>query len=140
MTYSDVMNCTFEPKTGSLNPRHKAKGDEEIPNQDTYAKQHEGNFLKSHPEVYKSGQLKLAKLQVKRGEFATAMGTLQNAFNIWSLRRNFGMEKYAKAFIAMGLKKKLNANKLKGINKSVSFAGDKKEEEKKIDDDAPPVL
>lgn len=47
------------------------------------------NCSKMHPEVYKSGKLKAARLLYKQGLFTEALTTLGQGFNIDSLRRRW---------------------------------------------------
>lgn len=55
----------------------------------TYVEKHGPNLQKSHPEVYKAGKLKKAKHLLKDGDYAKALTTLGEGFNILSLRRKF---------------------------------------------------
>lgn len=52
----------------------------------SFVNKHGTNFTKSHPEVFKLGKLKKAKLQAKEGEYEKAMNTLAEGFNINSLK------------------------------------------------------
>lgn len=47
------------------------------------------NFDKSHPEVYKAGKLKKAKMEAKSGNYEKALIILGEGFNIDSLNRRF---------------------------------------------------
>lgn len=51
----------------------------------SFVNKHGTNFTKSHPEVFKLGKLKKAKLLAKEGEYEKAMSTLAEGFNIKSL-------------------------------------------------------
>lgn len=47
------------------------------------------NFERSHPEVYKAGVLKRARLKYTQGKYEESMNTLAEGFNIASIRRYF---------------------------------------------------
>jgi len=55
----------------------------------TYFNKHGDNFTKTHPEVFKSGKLKKAKLEAKEGKYEKALGTLGEGFNLTSLQARF---------------------------------------------------
>lgn len=64
MMQSEIENCTFEPNSGSLDPRnynHPAYKDGEA-NPGQYFEKMGDNFCKSNPDLYKSGKLKKAKI------------------------------------------------------------------------------
>lgn len=73
MVSSDSQNCTFEPEAGSLNknieqviranPNLNRDGFFEEPEADAFFTKLGKNFEKSHPEVYKAGVVKRAKLK-----------------------------------------------------------------------------
>ena len=58
-------------------------------NHTTYFEKHGENFIKTHPEVFKAGKLKKAKLFAKDGEYEKALTTLSEGFNIVSLQRRY---------------------------------------------------
>ena len=99
MTETEQINCTFEPATASLKPQ-SAKNVEiaKIINTESdhrsYVEKHGSNFTKTHPEVFKAGKLKKAKLFVKDGDFEKAMSTLGEGFNLDSLQRRYNNVKY----------------------------------------------
>lgn len=62
------------------------------------------NFEKSHPEVYKAGVVKRAKLKCMQGKFEEAMNALCEGFNIESLKKRFDPH-YMKRFFAESLLK-----------------------------------
>jgi hypothetical protein len=51
----------------------------------SYFKKHGDNFTKTHPEVFKSGKLKKARLEAKEGLYEKALSTLGEGFNLTSL-------------------------------------------------------
>jgi len=73
MTNSDIQNCTFEPEAGSMsknlelalraNPNLRKEGFLDEPDPEAYFTKLGKNFESSHPEVYKAGILKRAKLK-----------------------------------------------------------------------------
>jgi hypothetical protein len=75
MCRSDIENCTFEPAAGSMsknieqtlrtNPNLRREGFTDEPDPEAYFKKLGKNFESSHPEVYKAGVLKRAKLKYK---------------------------------------------------------------------------
>ena len=70
---SEMANCTFEPEAGSLskhieftmqaNPNLRKEGYTDEPDPEAYFNKLGKNFETSHPEVYKSGVAKRAKLK-----------------------------------------------------------------------------
>ena len=67
-------------------------------NQNTYNEKLGVNFEKSHPEVFKSGKLKKAKLFSREGKFELALNTLAEGFNIESLNKFYNV-KYQKQLL-----------------------------------------
>lgn len=71
MTAADQKNCTFEPYAASLKPKIIYNGipvlgidkitDAEV-DHNTYSEKMGADFVKAHPEVFKSGKLKKARL------------------------------------------------------------------------------
>lgn len=55
----------------------------------SYIKKLGTNFDKSHPEVYKAGKLKKARMEAKSGNYEKALIILGEGFNIDSLNRRF---------------------------------------------------
>lgn len=94
MTQSEQDNCKFEPSTASLKPQilknpEIAKIINAESDHTTYFKKHGDNFTKTHPEVFKSGKLKKAKLEAKDGLYEKALSTLGEGFNLTSLQARF---------------------------------------------------
>jgi len=94
MTQSEQDNCKFEPATASLKPQMLKNPEiQKIVNAEsdhtTYFKKHGDNFTKTHPEVFKSGKLKKAKLEAKDGLYEKALSTLSEGFNLTSLQARF---------------------------------------------------
>lgn len=95
MSNDDQINCRFEPKTGSLNPKFWNNGP--IPQkllstaetETEFCEKHGDNLKKTHPEVYKKGVLKKAQSLFKQGDFSKSMNTLMKAFKVKSLRQHF---------------------------------------------------
>lgn len=100
MTYSDMVNCKFEPNVGSLNPSTKfqtaaGKKPDEDEGPFTEKKFNEKfgeNLTKRHPQIYKQGVLKKALLVYNQGDFEKALTTLGKAFNINSLKSHFDIK------------------------------------------------
>jgi hypothetical protein len=96
---TELKNCTFEPEAGTMSKNMtdtlKANpnlGNSEVikdPEPDAFFLKLGKNFEKSHPEVYKAGVLKRAKLKYLQGKYEEAMNTLSEGFNINSIRRYF---------------------------------------------------
>jgi hypothetical protein len=73
MLGSEIDNCTFEPEAGSMsknlgaalqaNPNLRREGFLEEPDPEAYFTKLGKNFESSHPEVYKAGVLKRARLK-----------------------------------------------------------------------------
>lgn len=112
MTNSEQMNCTFEPLTGSLNPNRALarkvldaqKYDEMIKESsvDQFIDKLGTNLEKLHPEVFKLGILKKANLLTSKGDFATAISTIEAGFNCVSLKR-----RWRKGYNAIYMKKQM---------------------------------
>lgn len=72
MLNSEIEHCTFEPEAGSMNknmdmvmranPNLQKEGFLDEPDPEAYFTKLGKNFETSHPEVYKAGVLKRAKL------------------------------------------------------------------------------
>ena len=109
MLNSEVENCVFEPEAGSMsrtialalkanqNLRKDGLLDEADPEE--FVKKLGQNFEKSHPEVYKLGVLKRAKLMAKEGKFEDALKRLYEGFNVESIKKRYD-PKYMQRFIA----------------------------------------
>lgn len=67
------------------------------------------NCSKMHPEVYKQGKLKAARLLYKQGLFTEALTTLGQGFNIESLQRRWD----GKFLVQQALKNAMKAAKTK---------------------------
>jgi hypothetical protein len=101
MLRTEQENCTFEPEAGSLNPHLelalkvmpnlKKEGYTDEPDPEKYFKNLGTNFAKSHPEVYKSGVLKRARLKFMNGKYEEAMNTLFTGFNVESLKKKMDL-------------------------------------------------
>jgi hypothetical protein len=81
MTYDEMINCRFEPNTGSLNPHYKpvgnaAKEDSGPFTEEKFKKSLGKNLLQRHPDVYKTGVYKRAKLLYDKGAFDEALAML----------------------------------------------------------------
>lgn len=90
MTKEEQINCKFEPATASLKPQMTknveiAKIINAESDHTTYFEKHGLNFIKTHPEVFKAGKLKKARLLAKDGEYEKALTALSEGFNIVSL-------------------------------------------------------
>jgi hypothetical protein len=115
MLRSEIDNCTFEPEAGSMsknidltlrtNPNLAREGFTDDPDPEIYFKKLGKNFESSHPEVYKAGVLKRAKLKNSQGKYEEAMNTLCEGFNIDSIKKRFDPQ-YMKRFMAEALLKK----------------------------------
>ena len=114
MLRSEQINCTFEPEAGSLsktiqaalkaNPNLQREGYTDEPDPEAYFKKLGKNFESSHPEVYKMGILKRAKLMYMEGKFEDSMNALYQGFNIESIKKRFD-PKYMQRFFAEALLK-----------------------------------
>ena len=99
MCRSEIDNCTFEPEAGSMSkniedtmravPNLRKEGIENEPDPEAYFKKLGKNFETSHPEVYKAGVLKRAKLEYKMGKFDKSMNSLYEGFNIESIKKRY---------------------------------------------------
>lgn len=117
MTNSEIANCTFEPEAGSLsknieqvlqaNPNLRKEGYTNEPDPEAYFSKLGKNFESSHPEVYKLGVLKRAKLKYSQGKYEEAMNILCDGFNIDSIKKRFDPN-FMKRFMAEALLKKKN--------------------------------
>ena len=117
MTNSDIQNCTFEPEAGSMsknlelalraNPNLRKEGFLDEPDPEAYFTKLGKNFESSHPEVYKAGILKRAKLKYSQGKYEEAMNQLCDGFNIDSIKKRYDPN-YMKRFMAELLLKKKN--------------------------------
>ena len=101
MTEAEQENCKFEPATASLKPQLIRNPEiEKIINAEsdhtTYFNKHGENFTKTHPEVFKSGKLKKAKLLAKEGSYDKALSTLGEGFNLTSLQAKFDPSYFTK--------------------------------------------
>lgn len=116
MTRSELINCTFEPATGSLIDQSLAGIEvrrmfeaEVTPN--SFTEKLGSNLGKLHPDVLKKGKLKQAQQFFKQGEFAKAKSTLSDAFNIHSLRSRFD-PKYQKQQLVKNMMTKMKADRV----------------------------
>lgn len=120
--------------TLNVNFNLRNNGYDNEPEPEAYFSKLGKNFETSHPEVYKAGVLKRAKLKYMQGKYEEAMNTLCEGFNIESIRRRFD-PKYMKRFAAEALLRARNERQAKEREeeekKSVSFLG------RKIQKDAP---
>lgn len=115
MTNSELQNCTFEPEAGSMskhleaalqaNPNLRKEGFTDEPDPEAYFQKLGKNFETSHPEVYKLGILKRAKLKYMQGKYEDAMNILCDGFNIESIKKRYDPN-YMKRFMAEVLLKK----------------------------------
>jgi len=114
MTQADQRNCTFEPYTASLKPAihyngNKVLGIDKIMNEEvthnSYKDKLGENFKSGHPEVFKAGKLKKARLYQRQGNFEKATNTLAEGFNIDSLQRRFN-PKYIKQLMVKAMMEK----------------------------------
>jgi hypothetical protein len=71
MTNSEIENCTFEPSAGGLSKYEGIKGalSQETTDHQIYVDSMGLNFQKRHPEVFKLGVLKKAKLKLREGKY-----------------------------------------------------------------------
>jgi hypothetical protein len=114
MLNSEKENCVFEPEAGSMsrtidlalkaNPNLKKDGLLDEPDPEEFVKKLGNNFEKSHPEVYKLGVLKRAKLMAKEGKFDDALKRLYEGFNVESIKKRYDPH-YMKRFFAEQLLK-----------------------------------
>ena len=121
MTQADQLNCTYEPYCASLKPIVNMSGKRQDAaiaeinnaeaNQNTYCEKLGVNFEKSHPEVFKSGKLKKAKLMYREGKFELAMNTLAEGFNIESLNKHYNV-KYQKQLLVKTMMNKMKEKRL----------------------------
>lgn len=81
---SKNLNTTLQVNFNLRNNGYDAE-----PDPDAYYNKLGKNFEQSHPEVYKAGILKRAKLKYSQGKYEEAMNTLQEGFNIDSLKRRY---------------------------------------------------
>ena len=97
MLQDEQENCTFEPKVARLTHQLKDKNikaivdkvyDKEV-NHKTLVEDLGTNIAKKHPEIFKQGKLKKAKLLFQRSDYEGAMSTLLEGFKIKSLRNRF---------------------------------------------------
>lgn len=123
MLQSETENCTFEPEAGSLSktnhltlkvlPNLARDGVlTSEPDPEAYFKKLGKNFEKSHPEVYKAGVLKKAKLLYQQGKYEEAMNKLHEGFNIMSIKKR-NDPNFMKRFMAEELLKKKNEREKK---------------------------
>lgn len=99
MLNSELENCTFEPEAGSMNkniplvlsanPNLQKEGFVEEPDPEAYFSKLGTNFETSHPEVYKLGVLRRARLKYSQGKYEEAMNILYDGFNVDSIKRRF---------------------------------------------------
>ena len=99
MLNSEINNCTFEPEAGLMgkhiahslmaNPSLKKEGFLDEPDTETFTIKLGKNFETSHPEVYKGGILKRAKLKFMNGLYDEAMNTLCDGFNVESIKKRY---------------------------------------------------
>jgi hypothetical protein len=109
MLNSEKANCFFEPEAGSMsrtidlalkaNPNLRKDGLLDEPDPEEFVKKLGQNFEKSHPEVYKQGVLKRAKLMAKEGKFDDALKRLYDGFNVESIKKRYD-PKYMQRFFA----------------------------------------
>lgn len=117
MLQSEQDNCTFEPEAGSMsktidlalraNPNLRKDGLLDEPDPEAYMKKLGQNFEKSHPEVYKAGVLKRAKLMYKEGKFEEALKRLYDGFNVESIRRRFNPDYMKKMVVEKSILEKM---------------------------------
>jgi hypothetical protein len=115
MMNSELDNCTFEPEAGSLsknievtlqaNPNLRKEGYTDEPDPEAYFSKLGKNFESSHPEVYKLGILKRAKLKYSQGKYEDAINILYDGFNIDSIKKRYDPN-FMKRFMAEALLKK----------------------------------
>jgi hypothetical protein len=86
------------------NPNLRREGFTDEPDPEAYFKKLGKNFETSHPEVYKAGVLKRAKLKFREGKFEDAMNTLYDGFNIDSIKKRYDPH-YMRRFMAEQLLK-----------------------------------
>ena len=109
MLNSEKENCVFEPEAGSMsrtidlaleaNPNLRKDGFLDEADPEEFVKKLGQNFEKSHPEVYKLGVLKRAKLMAKEGKFDAALNRLYEGFNVESIKKRYD-PKYMQRFMA----------------------------------------
>lgn len=114
MLNSEQENCTFEPEAGSMsktidiamraNPNLRKDGLIDEADPELFVKKLGQNFEKSHPEVYKAGVLKRAKLMYKEGRFDDALKRLYDGFNVESIKKHYDPY-YMRRFMAEALLK-----------------------------------
>jgi len=114
MMHSEQENSTFEPEAGSMsktidialraNPNLRKDGLFDEPDPEAYVKKLGNNFEKSHPEVYKVGVLKRAKLMYKEGKYDDALKRLYDGFNVESIKKRYDPH-YMQRFMAEALLK-----------------------------------
>jgi hypothetical protein len=110
MMNSELENCTFEPEAGSLsknldvilyaNPNLRKEGYTDEPDPEAYFQKLGKNFESSHPEVYKLGILKRAKLKYSQGKYEDAMNILYDG-----IKKRYDPN-FMKRFMAEALLKK----------------------------------
>jgi hypothetical protein len=115
MSRSDIENCTFEPEAGTMSkymdfamrhfPDLRREELTNEPDPESYVKKLGKDFITSHPEVYKAGVLKKAKVVYKKGLLEQALNIMYEGFNIDSIRKRYD-PKYMKRFIAEQIIKK----------------------------------
>ena len=71
------------------NPNLRKDGLLDEPDPEEFVKKLGANFEKSHPEVYKLGVLKRAKLMAKEGRFDDALKRLYEGFNVESIKKRY---------------------------------------------------
>jgi len=134
MLGSELENCTFEPEAGSMskniettlraNPNLRQEDVVEEPDPEAYFNKLGKNFETSHPEVYKAGVLKRARLKYMQGKYEEAMNTLSEGFNINSIKKRFDPkfmkhlagDLFLKIKQERQAKEKAEANKASGVS------------------------
>ncbi len=86
-------------KVLEVNPNLRREGYTDEPDIDAFKEKLGMNFEKSHPEVYKAGKLKKAKLLYNQGKYSDAMTQLEDGFNIESIKKRYD-PKFMQRFFA----------------------------------------
>lgn len=88
--YPESFKLFYESKKFNLSKVLGDKTEEEKEINDEYFKEKHGdNFAKSHPEVFKLGKLRQAKLKFANGSYKDAAEKLKEGFKIASLKLSF---------------------------------------------------
>jgi hypothetical protein len=129
MQFSEIENCTFEPKAGNLNPHSLAYDKKRgIAEKDFVAGEFVAkmgtDLINSDPSIYKKGILKRAQRLMRSGDSDTSLSILFDGFNLAKVLQHFNKAEYA-AWQNHKAKKEKGAFQAKGLDKLAKLVEDK---------------